>query len=104
MNFSLERSENRHQSCSDQKSSGRNKLAEDMGTKVISKIVPRADMPYLLDGSPVDIIISPLSVLSRMNLGQLLEAHLGWAAKKGGYKVAVPVFEPIAEENYCSKS
>jgi len=75
------------------------KLAGRHGNKgVISKIVPQADMPYLSDGTPVDIIISPLSVLSRMNLGQLLEAHLGWAAKKGDYKVAVPVFESIKEE------
>ncbi|MBI4058378.1 DNA-directed RNA polymerase subunit beta [Candidatus Gottesmanbacteria bacterium] len=74
------------------------KLAGRHGNKgVISKIVPSADMPYLEDGTPVDIIISPLSVLSRMNLGQLLEAHLGWAAQKLGYKVAVPVFEPISE-------
>ena len=55
-------------------------------------------MPYLEeDGTPVDIIISPLSVLARMNLGQLLEAHLGWAADKLGYKVALPVFEPLKE-------
>ena len=55
-------------------------------------------MPYLPDGTTVDIIISPLSVLSRMNLGQLLESHLGWAAQKGGFKVAAPVFEPIEEK------
>jgi len=74
------------------------KLAGRHGNKgVISKIVPVSDMPYLPDGSAVDIIISPLSVLSRMNLGQLLEAHLGWAAIKGGFNVAVPVFEPISE-------
>src|SRR3989338_4000911 len=76
------------------------KLAGRHGNKgVISKIVPASDMPYLPDGIPVDVIISPLSVLSRMNLGQLLEAHLGWAAQKGRYKVAVPVFEPIKEES-----
>ncbi len=75
------------------------KLAGRHGNKgVISKIVPKADMPYLPDGTAVDIIISPLSVLSRMNLGQLLEAHLGWAAKKLDQKIAVPVFEKIAEE------
>ena len=75
------------------------KLAGRHGNKgVISKIVPQADMPYLEDGTPVDIIISPLSVLSRMNLGQLYEAHLGWAAKKLGCKIAVPVFEKIEEE------
>ncbi len=74
------------------------KLAGRHGNKgVISKIVPNADMPFLEDGTPVDIIISPLSVLARMNLGQLLEAHLGWAAHKLGYKVALPVFEEIGE-------
>jgi len=74
------------------------KLAGRHGNKgVISKIVPQADMPYLEDGTPVDIIISPLSVLARMNLGQLLEAHLGWAAQKLGYKVAIPVFEKTPE-------
>lgn len=76
------------------------KLAGRHGNKgVISKIVPMADMPHLADGTPVDIIISPLSVLARMNLGQLLEAHLGIAAKKLGYKVAIPAFEEIDEEN-----
>lgn len=75
------------------------KLAGRHGNKgVISKIVPIEDMPYLDDGTSVDIIISPLSVLARMNLGQLLEAHLGWAAKLLRYKVAVPVFEKVAEE------
>ncbi len=75
------------------------KLAGRHGNKgVISKIVPIQDMPHLADGTPVDVIISPLSVLSRMNLGQLLEAHLGWAATRGGFKVGVPVFEPLAED------
>jgi len=75
------------------------KLSGRHGNKgVIAKIVPQADMPYLEDGTPVDIIISPLGVLARMNLGQLYEAHLGWAAKKLGYKVAIPVFEKIDEE------
>lgn len=74
------------------------KLAGRHGNKgVISKIVPGYDMPYLSDGTPVDIIISPLSVLARMNLGQLLEAHLGWVCKEGNFKVAVPVFEKIDE-------
>lgn len=74
------------------------KLAGRHGNKgVISRIVPNADMPYLEDGTPVDIIISPLSVLARMNLGQLMEAHLGWAAQKLGYKVAMPVFEEVSE-------
>lgn len=75
------------------------KLAGRHGNKgVISKIVPVADMPYLPDGTPVDIMISPLSVLARMNLGQLLEARLGWAMTKLGKKVATPVFERITEE------
>ncbi|MBU1322839.1 DNA-directed RNA polymerase subunit beta, partial [Patescibacteria group bacterium] len=74
------------------------KLAGRHGNKgVISKIVPVADMPYFDDGTPVDIIISPLSVLARMNLGQLLEAQLGWAGKKLGKKFALPVFEPVDE-------
>lgn len=75
------------------------KLAGRHGNKgVISKIVPAADMPYQEDGTPIDIIISPLSVLSRMNLGQLLETHLGWAAEKLGHKIALPVFENISED------
>lgn len=74
------------------------KLAGRHGNKgVISKIVPTSDMPHLEDGTPVDIIISPLSVLARMNLGQLLEAHAGWAAAKLGYKIAVPAFEQFDE-------
>ena len=75
------------------------KLAGRHGNKgVISRVVPVADMPYLEDGTPVDIILSPLSVISRMNLGQLLEAHLGWAASKLGYHAAVPAFGG-SEEN-----
>jgi DNA-directed RNA polymerase subunit beta len=75
------------------------KLAGRHGNKgVISKIVPQADMPHLEDGTPVDIIVSPLSVLARMNLGQLLEAHLGWAADKLGYSVATPAFEVFDED------
>lgn len=75
------------------------KLAGRHGNKgVISKIMPTADMPHTADGTPIDIIISPLSVLARMNLGQLLEAHLGIAAQRLGYKVAIPAFEDIDEE------
>ncbi len=75
------------------------KLAGRHGNKgVISKILPSADMPYLADGTPVDIVISPISVLARMNLGQLLEAHLGLAAEKLHMRIAVPVFENISEE------
>ncbi len=75
------------------------KLAGRHGNKgIISKIVPVADMPHLEDGTPIDIIISPLSVLARMNLGQLLEANLGWAAKKLNKKIALPAFEKVSEE------
>ncbi|HEX9817596.1 MAG TPA: DNA-directed RNA polymerase subunit beta, partial [Patescibacteria group bacterium] len=74
------------------------KLAGRHGNKgVISKIVPTSDMPHLEDGTAIDIIISSISVLARMNLGQLLEAHLGWAAQKLDYTVAVPAFEKIEE-------
>ncbi len=75
------------------------KLAGRHGNKgVISRILPSEDMPYLSDGTPVDIVISPISVLARMNLGQLLEAHLGWAAGKLNTKVSVPVFEEVGED------
>lgn len=74
------------------------KLAGRHGNKgVISKIVPEVDMPHLEDGTRVDLIISPVTILSRMNLGQLLEAHFGMAADKLGQKVAVPVFEKVPE-------
>lgn len=72
------------------------KVAGRHGNKgVVSKIMPIADMPHMADGTPVDIIISPLSVISRMNLGQLMEAHLGWALKAQGEKGALPVFDKI---------
>ena len=75
------------------------KIAGRHGNKgVISKIVPASDMPYLDDGTPVDIIISPLSVLARMNLGQLLESHLAWAGVKLNQKFAVPVFDKLEQK------
>ncbi len=75
------------------------KLAGRHGNKgVISKIVPVADMPFLADGTPIDIILSPLGVVSRMNLGQILETHLGLAANSLGYTVATPVFDGVPEE------
>ncbi len=75
------------------------KLAGRHGNKgVISRIVAVEDMPYMADGTPVDIILSPLGVVSRMNLGQLLETHLGLAAKTLGYKVATPSLNGITEE------
>lgn len=74
------------------------KIAGRHGNKgVIAKILPVADMPFLSDGTAVDIIISPLSVLARMNLGQLLEAHLGLALLKTGQRAAIPVFDHIDE-------
>jgi DNA-directed RNA polymerase subunit beta len=80
------------------------KVAGRHGNKgVISKVIPETDMPFLPDGTPVDIIISSLSVLARMNLGQLFEAHLGWAASKLGYKLAVPVFEKIKEDQVMAE-
>ncbi len=75
------------------------KLAGRHGNKgIISKILPVADMPHLADGTPVDIVISPISVLARMNLGQLLEAHLGFAAQKLQMTVGIPAFEHIEEQ------
>ena len=75
------------------------KMAGRHGNKgVISRVVPVEDMPFLEDGTPVDIILSPLGVVSRMNLGQLLETHLGLAANAQGYKAATPVLNGITEK------
>lgn len=72
------------------------KLAGRHGNKgVISRILPAADMPFMADGTPVDIILNPLGIISRMNLGQVLETHLGWAAAKLSFNVCNPVFEGI---------
>jgi len=74
------------------------KLAGRHGNKgVISKILPVEDMPYLEDGRPVDVVLSPLGVPSRMNIGQLLETHLGWAAHELGWRVITPVFNGADE-------
>ncbi len=74
------------------------KLAGRHGNKgVISKVLPEWEMPYLEDGTPVDVILSPLSILSRMNLGQLFEALLGIIAYNNNYSISVPVFEKIKE-------
>jgi DNA-directed RNA polymerase subunit beta len=74
------------------------KMAGRHGNKgVISKIVPLEDMPFLEDGTPVDIILSPLGVVSRMNLGQILETHLGLAIQKLGFKIATPVLYGVKE-------
>lgn len=75
------------------------KVAGRHGNKgIISRILPVADMPYLEDGTAIDIIISPVSILARMNLGQIMEAHLGFAAEKLGMKIGVPAFEKIDED------
>ncbi|MDR1144544.1 MAG: DNA-directed RNA polymerase subunit beta [Verrucomicrobiales bacterium] len=74
------------------------KMAGRHGNKgVVAKIVPQEDMPFLPDGTPVDIVLNPLGVPSRMNVGQVLETHLGIAAKALGFKVATPVFDGIPE-------
>lgn len=75
------------------------KMAGRHGNKgVISKVLPEEDMPFLEDGTPVDIILNPLGVPSRMNVGQILETHLGWAAGKLGYRAVCPVFDGATEE------
>ncbi len=75
------------------------KMAGRHGNKgVISKIIPVEDMPFMEDGTPVDIILNPLGVVSRMNIGQILETHMGLAASCQGYKVATPVLDGISEE------
>jgi DNA-directed RNA polymerase subunit beta len=75
------------------------KMAGRHGNKgVVAKIVAEEDMPFLADGTPVDIVLNPLGVPSRMNVGQVLETHLGWAAKLLGLKFATPVFDGIKEK------
>ncbi|HHV53929.1 MAG TPA: DNA-directed RNA polymerase subunit beta [Firmicutes bacterium] len=75
------------------------KMAGRHGNKgVVSRILPEEDMPFLPDGTPVDIVLNPLGVPSRMNIGQVLETHLGWAARALGMKVASPVFDGATEE------
>ncbi len=80
------------------------KMAGRHGNKgVISKIVPVEDMPYLDDGTPVDIILSPLGVPGRMNIGQVLETHLGWAAHRLGFRAITPVFDGATEEEISAE-
>ena len=72
------------------------KMAGRHGNKgVVAKILPEADMPFMEDGTPIDVILSPLGVPSRMNLGQLFEVHLGMAAKTQGYRVATPSYDGV---------
>ena len=74
------------------------KMAGRHGNKgVIAKILPREDMPFLADGTPIQIMLNPLGVPSRMNVGQILETHLGWAAAKLGYRAITPVFDGATE-------
>ncbi len=74
------------------------KMAGRHGNKgVISKVVPIADMPFLEDGTPIDIILNPLGVPGRMNIGQILETHLGWAAERLGFRAVTPVFDGASE-------
>ena len=75
------------------------KMAERHGNKgVIARLLPEEDMPYLPDGTPVEIVLNPLGVPSRMNVGQILETHLGWAARVLGLHFATPVFDGASEE------
>lgn len=75
------------------------KLAGRHGNKgVISQVRPVEDMPYLADGTPVDIVLNPLGIVSRMNIGQILETHLGWAAKKLGYRAVTPALSGATDE------
>ena len=75
------------------------KMAGRHGNKgVVARILPREDMPFMPDGTPIQILLNPLGVPSRMNVGQLLETHLGWAAKALGLKVITPVFSGVTED------
>ena len=76
------------------------KMAGRHGNKgVIAKILPVEDMPFLADGTPVEILLNPLGVPSRMNVGQILETHLGWAASKLGFQAVCPVFDGADEDD-----
>src|SRR6058998_3892233 len=80
------------------------KMAGRHGNKgVIARILPEEDMPYLPDGTPVEIVLNPLGVPSRMNVGQILETHLGWAGKSLGYHFATPVFDGASEKEIKEK-
>ncbi|MBR2896743.1 MAG: DNA-directed RNA polymerase subunit beta [Oscillospiraceae bacterium] len=75
------------------------KMAGRHGNKgVVSRILPQEDMPFLPDGTPLDIVLNPLGVPSRMNIGQVLEVHLGYAAKALGWKIATPIFDGASEK------
>ena len=79
------------------------KMAGRHGNKgVVSRILPQEDMPFLPDGTPLDIVLNPLGVPSRMNIGQVLEVHLGYAAKTLGWKVATPIFNGADEQDIAN--
>ena len=79
------------------------KMAGRHGNKgVVSRILPQEDMPFLPDGTPLDIVLNPLGVPSRMNIGQVLEVHLGYAAKALGWKIMTPVFDGAQEEDIAA--
>jgi len=79
------------------------KMAGRHGNKgVVSRILPVEDMPFLPDGTPVDVVLNPLGVPSRMNVGQILETHLGWAARTLGFRAITPVFDGAREEDICA--
>jgi DNA-directed RNA polymerase subunit beta len=85
--------------CQKRKISAGDKMAGRHGNKgVVSRVLPIEDMPFLPDGTPVDIILNPIGVPSRMNIGQILETHLGWAAAKLGFRIATPVFDGAHED------
>ena len=76
------------------------KMAGRHGNKgVVSRVLPQEDMPFLPDGTPLDIVLNPLGVPSRMNIGQVLEVHLGYAAKTLGWKVATPIFDGATDKD-----
>ena len=85
--------------CSKRKISVGDKMAGRHGNKgVIARILPEEDLPYLPDGTPVDVVLNPLGVPSRMNVGQILETHLGWAMKALGFYASSPVFDGATEK------
>jgi DNA-directed RNA polymerase subunit beta len=86
--------------CQKRKISAGDKMAGRHGNKgVVSRILPIEDMPFLPDGRPVDLVLNPIGVPSRMNIGQILETHLGWAAARQGFRVATPVFDGADESH-----
>lgn len=76
------------------------KMAGRHGNKgVVSRVLPEEDMPFMPDGTPLDIVLNPLGVPSRMNIGQVLDVHLGYAAHALGWKIATPVFDGANEKD-----